>query len=425
MKKYYILLSIMLLTVSATTVPAGTVVTNEVILPKEPGTYMEVRHIVLRGTNEEIGKALGDIAREWLDVKLGRYASPVYAKARRLYMAKNYPILLDRMKGVAESYNLSPADDTYVTSYLVYDLAPLACSALYFPAGFTTSGHILLAHNMDFYITTLREMLGMKRVDGEHDLFSRNFIMELYPDKGYASLVVGALDLMNGFQSGMNSEGLIVAMLADNNAPANKTPSPRGDATGGLNVLQVARLILDTCATVDEARIAILNNKLTLGFEPAHFLIGDKSGKSFIYETSSKDFTDHFTGNDGKPQIMTNHSVYLYPDVNGFPSYSPRATYNSFYRYRALNDFLQKHRGKISRDDAWRALHSVYAHTVDADEGAAFPIPCRTLCPMVYDIDERSLEVKFYLKDGPTDPSTGDPKLIFSKIFRFKLAVNK
>jgi hypothetical protein len=425
MKKYYIVLSIIIMAFAAANVLAGTVVTNEAILPKEAGTYMEVRHIVLRGTNEEIGKALGDIAQEWLGIKLGRYASPVYAKARRLYMEKNYPILLDRMKGVAASYRLSPADDTYVTSYLVYDLAPLACSALYFPAGFTTSGHILLAHNMDFYITTLREMLGMKRVDGEHDLFSRNFIMELYPDKGYASLVVGALDLMNGFQSGMNSEGLIVAMLADNNAPANKTPSPLGDATGGLNVLQVARLILDTCATVDEARIAILNNKLTLGFEPAHFLIGDRSGKSFIYETSSKDFTDHFTGNDGKPQIMTNHSVYLYPDVNGFPSYSPRATYNSFYRYCTLSDFLQKHRGKISRDDAWRALHSVYAHTVDADEGAAFPIPCRTLCPMVYDIDERSLEVKFYLKDGPTDPATGDPKLIFSKIFRFKLVVNK
>ncbi|MBW2558969.1 MAG: linear amide C-N hydrolase [Deltaproteobacteria bacterium] len=214
-------------------------------------------------------------------------------------------------------------------------------------------------------------------------------------------------------------------MLADNDAPANKTPSPLGDNTGGLNILQMARLILDTCATVEEARIAILNNKLTLGFEPAHFLIGDRSGKSVIYETSSRDFTDHFTGNNGNPQIMTNHSVHLYRDVNKFPSYSPSATYNSFYRYRTLHNFLQKHPGKISPDDAWRALGSVYAHTADADEGAAFPIHCRTLCPMVYDIDEHSLEVKFYLKDGPIDPETGDPSLIFSRPFKLKLKWDK
>ena len=371
--KKYILISLILLAVITSAAQAGTVVTNKVILPKKPGTYMEVRHIVLRGTNEEIGKALGDIAQEWLGIKLGRYAAPIYAKACRLYMEKNAPFLLERMKDVAKSYNLSPEDDMYVPSYLVYDLAPLACSAIYFPASSTTNGHVLLAHNMDFYITTLRVMFGMKPVEGEHNLFSRNFIMELYPEKGYPSLVVGALDLMNGFQSGMNSEGLIVAMLADNDAPANKTPSLLGDNTGGLNILQMARLILDTCATVEEARIAILNNKLTLGFEPAHLLIGDRSGKSFIYETSSRDFTDHFAGNNGKTHIMTNHSVHLYKDVNKFPSYSPRATYNSFYRYRTLHDFLQKHSGKISSDDAWKALSSVYAHTVDADEGARIP----------------------------------------------------
>jgi len=119
------------------------------------------------------------IAQEWLGIKLGRYAAPIYAKARRLYMEKNAPFLLDRMKGVAKSYNLSLEDDTYVPSYLVYDLAPLACSAIYFPASSTTNRHVLLAHNMDFYITTLRVMFGMKPVEGEHNLFSRNFIMEL------------------------------------------------------------------------------------------------------------------------------------------------------------------------------------------------------------------------------------------------------
>jgi len=48
-------------------------------------------------------------------------------------------------------------------------------------------------------------------------------------------------------------------------------------------------------------------------------------------------------------------------------------------------------------------------------------LPHRTLWTMLYDIDERSIEVKFYLKDGPLDPSTGDPELVFTKPFKFKL----
>jgi hypothetical protein len=59
------------------------------------------------------------------------------------------------------------------------------------------------------------------------------------------------------------------------------------------------------------------------------------------------------------------------------------------------------------------------------DEGAALPTPCRTLWTVVYDINERTLELKFYLKDGETDPQTGDPTLIFSKPFKFKLKVDK
>jgi len=401
------------------------IVRNEVLLAKESGTYMEVRHIVLRGSNEEIGKALGDIAQEWLGVKLGRYAAPVYAKARRLYMEKNYPILLERMKGIARSYGISSMDNTYVTSGLYYDMAPFACSSVYFPASSTTNGHALFSHNMDFYITTMREMMGMDPVEGEHDMFSRNFVMELYPDKGYPSIVVGALDLLNGAQSGMNSEGLIVAMLADHDAPASDKISPLGDDSGGLNILQLVRLLLDTCASVEEAKCVLLNNKLTVGFEPAHLQVCDRFDNSFIFETSSKDFSSYFTDNRGRPQIMTNHAVYLYPDVNEFPEYSPKATYNTFYRYRTLYDYLQEHQGKFSDDDAKEALSRVYAHTHDVDEGAALPTPCRTLWPVVYDINERTLELKFYLKDGEVDPITGDPTLMFSQPFKFRLKVDR
>jgi len=396
------------------------VVKNEVIVDKKTSDYLEIRHIVLKGTNEEIGYALGDIAWNWLDVKLPLYASPVYAKARREYMKKNYPILLDRMQGVANSYGLPPKDDTHVTSSLFYDLSPIFCSTIYFPPNLTTNGHTIVSHNVEFYTATMREFIKMKPVEGEHKLFSRDFVMEMYPDKGYPSIVIGTMDLLNGMQGGMNSKGLFVAMLADNNSAKATDSSVTGDASGGLTIMQLERLLLDTCANVEEAKIAILNTKLATGFEPSHLMVCDTSGKSFIYELSGKDFTDHFTDNERKTQIMTNHSVYLYPDVSTFPEVPADKTYNSFFRFKRLDDYVKSHKGKFSVDDAKEAMTLSYGHSQDKDEGAAVPLPMRTLWTMVYDLDEGTIDVKFYAKDGPSD-AQGDPTLVFTKPFKFKL----
>ncbi len=398
-------------------------VSNKVILAKQPDTYMEVRHIVISGTNREIGKALGDIAREWLGVKLTRYAATVYAKANRRYMERNYPILAKRMKGVAKSYGISDNDDTYVTSYLMYDMGPFSCSALYLPPSVTADGHPLFVQSVDFYTTTLRKMLGMEPVDSDRNMFSRNFVMELYPDKGYSSLVLGTWDFLNGAQSGMNSEGLVVAMLADNNGPKQDMTRPDlGDESGGgLTIFQLFRLVLDTCSTLDEAKIALLNNKLLPGFEPSHLIVSDNKGGSFIFEHSSKDLLGYITDNGGNPQIMTNHAVHKYPNVSSFPEVPAKATYNSFYRYRALHDYIQGHPEKFSFNDARHALTLVQAHTHDTDEGAAFPTPCRTMWPLVWDMTKRTVEVSFYLKDGNVDTATGVPQLLFSEPFTFTL----
>ncbi|MBU0672728.1 MAG: hypothetical protein KJ732_06865 [Candidatus Margulisbacteria bacterium] len=400
-----------------------TIVTDEIIVPKTPDTYLEVRHIVLRGSNEEIGKALGDIAQKWLNIKLGPYAGPIYAEARRQYMKTNFPILLDRMAGVARSYGLSFTDNTYVTSGLFYDISVgiPGCSALFFPASSTANGHDLVGHNVDFHTATLREMMGMKRVEGDHNLYSRDFVMELYPDKGYPSIAVGALDLLNGFQGGMNSEGLVVVLLEDDLGQPATHFNPLGDDSGGLNMLQLDRLILETCATLDEAKMVILNNRLVQGFLPGHLLVCDRSGKSFIFDISSNDFSYHFIENNGQPQVVTNHSVYAYPDTSKFPAYSPKGTYNTFYRYVKLSDYVKSHQGKFSPDNVNDAMSLAYAHTTDVAEQSVGPLPHRTLWTMLYDINERSIEVKFYLKDGPIDPATGDPSLVFTEPFKFKL----
>jgi len=61
----------------------------------------------------------------------------------------------------------------------------------------------------------------------------------------------------------------------------------------------------------------------------------------------------------------------------------------------------------------------------EGSEGGYHPIPMRTLYQIVVDNEERSVQIKFYLKDKSVDPVTGYAELIFTKPFEFKLHASK
>lgn len=412
---------------SATSGLAKPLVKDEVLIPKTPDQAMEVRHIVIKGTNQEIGKALGDIAQKWLNVKLSKYAGPLYAEANNQYIQKNYPILWERMKGVAQSYGLAPADKTYNTSGLPYDLGPFACAALYIPPDLSANGHAFLGHNFDFHPVPITDLLGISPIPGNHPVYSRTCVVELYPDKGYPSITVGSLDLLNCVQMGMNSKGLIAGILTDTNRkPYTAGPSADGK-NGGLNGPQLLRLVLDTCANADEAQVALLANKWAPIFDAVHFIIADQSGKSFVYEISGEDGSSHFTDSSGKPMILTNHAVFMYPDPQKFPAWDAKDTYNTFRRYKLIWDYVQQHQGKFTPEEVNAVLAKVYANIESGPQfrPTAKPTPGRTLFHDLFDSQALTLHIKFYLKDGPTDPATGAPTLVFSKVFQFKLEASK
>lgn len=393
---------------------------NELLMTESPGEYMNLRHIVLAGTNREIGRALGDIARA--DYGVGGfvpYASELYAQAQHAYVGKNYPILWERMLGVADSYGLPAGQTEQDISSLYYMLGRTGCSVVYFPGSHTTSGHALLARSMDFYTVSFPEFAGLGHVEGSPNMFSDNYVCELYPDVGYPSLALGSLELFNGVMDGVNSQGLTVSFLADPTLEA----AALKDLTRpvGLSANQMLRLLLDTCATVEEAKLALLTNKLFMPIEGCHFLVADAQGNSAVAELSEKDFSMNFTDGGGKPQVMTNHSVFEYPDVATFPEYPPNARYNTFARYRVLDDYIRSHSGPFSAEDAEHSMELVYANTQDSSEGAAHDFPVRTLWLCVMDTEELSLRVKFYRRDGDTDPSTGIPALEFTDHFNFGL----
>jgi hypothetical protein len=76
-----------------------------------PEQFMMVRHVVLRGTNYEIGKKIGEIVSGNGDSGPLRTADQRRARVLRKYMAANYPVLYERMKGLADAFGVDIGDD--------------------------------------------------------------------------------------------------------------------------------------------------------------------------------------------------------------------------------------------------------------------------------------------------------------------------
>src|SRR4029077_5635545 len=113
---------------------------------------------------------------------------------------------------------------------------------------------------------------------------ARPYVIEMYPDRGYPSIALYSYDLLSGVLDGINSEGLTVALLADDELATKFRLEPAGPGAVGLGGLQTLRLLLDTCANVQEAKETLLLTKQYYEFIQVHYLIADRQGQSFVWE---------------------------------------------------------------------------------------------------------------------------------------------
>lgn len=401
---------------------------DEVIIPMKNGTEMEWRHIILRGNNTQIGMALGEIAqRDYGVTSLTKYADPVYGLARQEYMARNYPTMLSRMKGIAAAYGISPDDGTYDTTSLPYDIGSTACSMIYFPPKTTISGRGLSVRSMDFFRVPIGVYLNKTSNMSGNRILSRLFLMETYPDKGYATMVIGGHEI-NSIFDGLNSEGLGINFLQDPFIEPVYSTTISGGRNSGIFSLQLGKLVLETCRTVEEAKIAFLANKGYLAIAGFHAMVYDATGRSTIVECNKDDGNLYFTdGNISEPNIMTNHPMFIYSkvapkDLPTEPNMRPyNHPYDTFNRYRTLYNFTSSHQGKFSEGDAEDAISRVMVNSILEYQGALKPLPMTNLYDVILDPSDRSMKVKCYLKQGPIDKATNESTLIFTPYLAFKM----
>jgi hypothetical protein len=400
-----------------------------------PGDFPTVRHLILQGSNYEIGRHLATLAMERYGVRQRPTGDPQVIEARRLYFRQHYPILLERARGVADAYGISLEDNRADLVSLMYpSLMPPktgGCSVVFYPPQTTTHGHGLLSRNLDAQTGSLLEMLGAPAPPGIQlkPAYSEPYIMEVYPDVGYASLYLACTDLLGACYDGVNAEGLAVSLMGDGDPSNTPTADPQRLFRVGINELQVLRLLLDTCATVEEAQRTLLLAKHYTVMLSCHYLIADRQGHSFVWEHTSGHNQDYILEGSGAPQVVTNHPLYSMPAQVAIPeidAHRPAPRGDSYQRYRALSHTIEAHCGRYSVDVVKAINACVFADDAVMREYANFTrlellTTGRTLWHSVYDTHERSLEISFYLRDEPDGESSDPRSAIRSDYYRFRL----
>jgi predicted choloylglycine hydrolase len=364
---------------------------KESIVAGSPKDFVEVRHVIIKGTNFQIGKKIAEIVRKNNLVEVPSEFEKLRNKAQRAYMEQNYPVHYERMKGSAAAFGLDMQDDTYDFSALLVPMelpGVTGCSAVFYPAAFMKTGHDILSRNFDFSTRTL-EVTDPRT--GKKPAQVIPYVFEIYPDKGYPSLCICAYDYLGGVLDGINSQGLAVAVFAEHETMNASKP----EAGIGMHEILCMRYLLDTCGDTEQAKQAMLSLKHYYISIPCHYLIADKSGKSFIFEISpTRDKTFVLDG-DG-PQCITNHLVSRRRKISTLPN-------NVKESYRRLDVLRRavKADGKFSIEQA-KEINSRVAISPNAPQDRWFP-PARTLWHSIYDLDEGKMSVKFYLGEEP-DP---------------------
>jgi len=369
--------------------------------------FMTVRHLVSRGDQVAIGRALAEEAHALSGWRPGP-ADPVVNRARRTWFRQNWPQHDARLDGVAAAFGIDPdRDDVCLDGFA--SVADSGCSAVWCPPSASTDGRGRLARNYDFFTASMAELMatfgggGEPPVSTSDDLpiASRPYVLSTFPDDGLASTVL-TMSGMDGCMEGVNEAGLSVALLiADIEAagPPDSTAGPQA----GLDVTQVPRFLLDTCENSAQARQALLVAKQYDHGLPCHFVVADALGDGFVFERGAGG-TEHFVGLVGAgPLCVTNHPLHIHTDVDRLPADSAE-TMRTYERARTLTKRTAAE--PQSGDDLRAALDDV-AMEVAPDA------PWRTLWRTVIDPAARSMTVRFYLGDGPGDTARYTPELTF------------
>ena len=393
---------------------------NEPVFNFKDGDYCKPHHVVVKGSWEEIGFDLATLGKSDYGVKLIPYASPLYGRARREYMAQNWPHVAEMQKGVFRAYGLPADSDEFDGTQLPFDwydevrsginLGGNTCSGLVLPPEKTKGGAVYVARNLDFPpVVSWSTILGKKAPEGAWGACERPVVIEFQPDEGYRSIMASTNELMMPYVDGINEKGLWLSCMHDPMGVGADGSPPGGGDVSGLVVTQLHQLLLTTCATVEEAKKAILKNRVMQTMMNLHIPIVDATGAATVFEidqhTGAYVFADRVAG---EPLFSTNHPLHTFPTPETYPEVDMTKEHNTFTRQHILRDAYGRLKPPFTLDDASALIDSVHCSFVDSAK-AEMLLNERTLTNIKADLSKPEIHVRWYLRD--LEPIAGTNKM--------------
>lgn len=130
--------------------------------------------------------------------------------------------------------------------------------------------------------------------------------------------------------------------------------------------------LLSNCATVEEAKKAILTSRVIQIGMCIHMLIADRQGNATVFEidktTQAYVFVDR---KPGEPLFCTNHPLFTYTDPSTYPAYSKEAEHNSFFRMNLLDKTYADMKPSFQKSDAKDLVDVVHCAFVDYKKAEA------------------------------------------------------
>ena len=404
---------------------------HQATLIKDKDSFPTVRHIQFRGSNFELGRQLAElsITNHGDSLEKHRVVNPLYARAQQEYLQRNWPALWERGRGAAAAFGANAEDDRYDFSVLWYNVdLPLrpGCSNAFYPPHRSSDGHAYLSRNYEFSTGTLADVAGIPlppEINAQYAaMMGEPYIMEWQPtDGGYTSWAIHSNDLLGGAFDGMNSAGLAVALMADEGAMGTLYEPQMGPTEKvGIGELQIVRMLLDSCATVAEAKHLLLGVKHLYEFVPCHYIIADASGDSFVFQFSVGRNHERILDGGGDAQVCSNHTSI--DSQNGEIPPLTLAT-NSEWRYATLQARVQEHERFTPaemRANSTAVSVSQLTRLLLEDPGfrtIAANVDSRTLWYTLYDLTAGQVQIDFYLASSLSE--SGEYSEQRSEIFSF------
>jgi hypothetical protein len=161
----------------------------------------------------------------------------------------------------------------------------------------------------------------------------------------------------------------------------------------------------------------LLQTKQYYQYVPAHYLIADRFGNSFVWEYSHAHNKEFIIENPNQPLVMTNFSLNRHLDQNRPPAADQ--VRNICKRYALLTEQLAAGAGKIS-EELIRETHKKVDAELPASADKSRP-PIRTFWHALYYPEERRMKISFYLHDEPASPDANRVQVARSNYLEFRL----